>query len=264
MQNHKTQKVKERGICFKAPMVRAILEGRKTQARIIVDPQPDPSVAHCGTLFSKQGYEYHWLEGDGTLDGDEFVGDWFSCPWGQPGERLWVRETHGLHDVNLHGYPQCLIRYNADNSILIVDPADDDFPRPLADDEKDAVFNHKRSRPSIHMPRWASRLTLELTGVRVERLQEISEEDAKAEAALYALDQEQTVLSPHLTEELNIGCAACKGDVSGIAELCHPSLRGKGRPHACWFAPLWESINGTGSWNANPWVWVLEFTRVQP
>lgn len=174
--------MKERPILFSGPMVRAILEGRKTQTRRVVKPQP-AHIAGIGTV----------------LNIDTITGK--ACPYGKPGDRLWVRET--WDGVRLDG-GGALVSYRADGD------------KPVTDDG--------RWHPSIHMPRWASRITLEVVSVRVERLQEISEEDAMAE-----------------------GVALAENYRGPVAH----------------FASLWEQINGLGSWNANPWVWVVEFRRVQ-
>lgn len=188
--------MKERPILFSAPMVRAILEGRKTQTRRIMKPQP---VA---------------LTDDHTHKAWQNCGDPRAqrCPYGQPGDRLWVRETWGvLHDCYLKDADEPTW-WRADFSKR---------------DEEGQIM--PRWRPSIYMPKTRSRITLEITGVRVERLKDISEEDAKAEGA-------RPWLHP-----------------------LHPN--GENRRHIYGFSALWESINGLDSWAANPWVWVVEFKR---
>jgi hypothetical protein len=134
------------------------------------------------------------------------------CPYGNLGDRLWVRETFSYEENG----PR--IWYWADGNI--------------------AAFNCERPRPikpSIHMPRWASRITLEITGVRVERLQDISYDDAIAEGC----EQRTTCINPG------------KGVYSHVNEPQDD------------FSRLWKSINGAESWDANPWVWVIEFKRVE-
>lgn len=204
--------MKERPILFSAPMVRAILEGRKTQTRRVVKPQPHS--AHYPQHAEARGAGWVWMAHDDRPTYTFATGD-FRCPYGQPGERLWVRETWA----------------KADSSLI-----DETFYR--ADGEVDGrqrafsyVKREPRWRPSIHMPRWASRIDLEVTGVRVERLQDISEADAIAEGV------EPYRLPVHPVRE---------------------ALR-----HVDGFSVLWESINGPGSWDANPWVWVVEFRRVK-
>jgi len=199
--------MKERPILFSAPMVRAILENRKTQTRRVVKPQPtidggadfEPGSGCCDWWFN-------WKFDDGVdpCDMPKY------CPYGQPGDRLWVREHIKIKEDG--GFQW--LTYAADDS-WVVDPAGI---------RRDAKRTGNRSRPSIHMPRWASRITLEITDVYVERLQEISEEDAKAEGVLRA----------GLTYREN-------------------------------FHELWSTIHaadGPNGWNANPWVWVIEFKRV--
>ncbi|MBY0438575.1 MAG: hypothetical protein K2W80_10315 [Burkholderiales bacterium] len=204
---------RERPIIFSAPMVRAILNGSKTQTRRIVKPQP---VIRDG--------EPVWPIGTKRPRGRGFE----DCPYGQPGDRLWVRETHGVADRWLHDCetnpPRC-IAYRADLSARNFDP-------PYVPNTASWGWAGMKWRPSIHMPRWASRITLEVTGVRVERLQDISEADAIAEGVVQA---------PY-------------GWWSGFPGSSSPTAKGA-------YALLWDSINGPGSWDANPWVWVVEFKR---
>ncbi|MDW5499902.1 hypothetical protein R6Y99_08885 [Pseudomonas lundensis] len=196
--------MKERPVIFNGEMVRAILDGRKTQTR---RPIKFP------LLDKNMGCE---LSGN-ELAGEVRAGNYSNVPFGQVGDRLWVREAYQgplfefdqmgtyLEDTSKFERPE-FCEYRADGG-----------KTPEYYDADDNLrFGWK---PSIHMPRWASRITLEITGVRVERLQEISETDAIAEGG---------------TEHFNID----------------------------WFGPLWASIYGVDSWNANPWVWVIEFKRV--
>ena len=175
--------MKERPILFSAPMVRALLAGTKTQTRRIVKAR-----------------DLEWMDvHQGLREPDNAE----RCPYGQPGDRLWVRETFGHFERNENFAPGCEVFYRADGESLAVE----------------------RWRPSIHMPRWASRITLEVTGVRVERLQDISEADATAE---------------------------------GVSAIPDEMRRATPR---CDFQALWQSINGPDSWAANPWVWIVEFRR---
>ena len=176
----------EKPILFNGEMVRAILGGRKTQTRRVVKDQGRvPTV----------------LQSDGNRLLPKHVPDWFTdyCPYGGHGDRLWVRETHWRAEGEGTGGKVRFLQYKATSP---------DDP-PLGD----------RWRPSIHMPRWASRITLEVTGVRVERVQDISNEDVHAE---------------------------------GFAPWGDKYLS---------FADLWDSINANRGygWDANPWVWVVEF-----
>jgi hypothetical protein len=183
--------VKERPILFSGPMVRAILDGSKTQTRRTFK----------GTTEHKGPYNPAYMEAHQQANG------WGSiCPYGTPGDRLWVRETWA-HERDGTGCPD-------DTGVLYraTDPGWDDEGTGL------------RWRPSIFMPRIASRILLEITDVRVQRLQEISDEDARAE---------------------------------GYDRRSHAFPRE-------WFALLWERIHGPGSWDANPWVWAITFRRIQP
>jgi hypothetical protein len=194
--------VKERGILFSAPMVRALLAGTKTQTRRVVKPR-----------------DLAWMdEHQGLRERDNAL----RCPHGKPGDRLWVRETF------------------SDDRAETIYRADGGMPADWFD-------AGSKWRPSIFMPRALSRITLDIVGVRVERLQDISEADAIAEGCA--------------TEEV---VSDYDGAVIKVpAEIPHPSGVGwQGWDTALdWYADLWESINGPGSWDANPWVWVVEFKR---
>lgn len=198
--------MKERPILFSGPMVRAILEGRKTQTRRIVKPQPDDNglwFMRNAPLDWREDIHGDWNPWKGeTPNGDTWNGS-VKC-W--PGDRLWVRETFGkIHYEGVDEHPTYF--YRADET----------------DAEADALI---KWRPSIHMPRAASRITLEVVSVRVERLQDIREDDARAEG---------------------VGEGPQEGWVTGPVVA---------------FADLWDSINGQDAWLANPWVWVVEFKRV--
>lgn len=194
----------DRPILFSAPMVRALLAGTKTQTRRAVRPQPD--WVHEGGAERRSGADFAMIR----------------CPYGVPGDRLWVRETwtFGVGDCG-HRDDGGPYRYGADGGFSA------------------------RWRPSIHMPRVASRITLEVTGVRVERLQAISEADCMAEGV------QGHPLRP------DDGWPICTGFMVGADDgktTLHP------KPQDA-YRRLWESINGAGSWAANPWVWVVEFKR---
>ena len=204
-------RVTERPILFSAPMVCALLDGVKTQTRRLVKPQPVG-----GDAIIQNHLSLDWMVGQ-LRDSENAWRD-LRCPYGQPGDRLWVRETWGLHGAMANAKPR-------------------DFHNPRAALSENLVFlatadGYDRGvqhwRPSIHMPRWASRINLEVTGVRVERLQDITPADAKAEG-----DKERSGM-PEYYER---------------SALCHVD----------WYRNLWNDINGAGSWNANPYVWVIEF-----
>lgn len=197
---------KERPILFNEGMVRAILEGRKTQTRRVVKPQPD--------FVTDERWPARFTPQDADLGR---LGKVISCRYGQPGDRLWVRETT---KEDVPGSVSLAI-YDADYAHVM--------------DESGAHAEWWYSKPvcpSIHMPRWASRITLEITDIRVERLQDISGEDSAAEG----------VTGP-------IGSSRAYGVVT--KQFARDQ-----------FMRLWESINGPDSWHLNPWVWVIEFERI--
>lgn len=221
--------MKERPILFSGPMVRAILEGRKTQTRRPLRIQP---LDVLPMLEEKAGVE--WV---GLMQREPNPkGTVFRCKFGQPGDRLWVRETWQgpLMDADTMETKYRTSPDEFHNPKYCVYAADGG-PAPefvTLDDELVC-----RWRPSIHMPRWACRILLEITAVRVERLQDISEADAIAEGI------EKTV--------------------GGFWSLYGQSdVDGTYSPRASYRA-LWESINGAGSWDATPWVWVVEFKRIE-
>jgi hypothetical protein len=225
--------IKERPILFWAPMVRAILEGRKTVTRRELKKQ-----AALDCLAA--GFEPAFLALPGNAD---------LCPYGQPGERLWVRETWGVisHDFDEHGNmvdwkpdrPASAIRemrfgqgYYSGHVIYRADGE-----AAWAGDDDGGGDDRSAWKPSIHMPRIASRILLEITAVRVERLQDITYEEAVAEGV-------------HRDSACRMWTATDEGGP------CHkyPVLA---------FRDLWSGINGAEAWDANPWVWVVEFTRVR-
>ncbi len=222
----------ERPILFNAEMVRAILEGRKTQTRRVMKPQ-----AHdCYTLDGVKDDRALWtltgkppLIPDPTRPGKRtralFVPFCHSkCPLGQPGDRLWVRETWAINQcgrrisLSAEAWPKWPIerlRYVAT-----------DEPPHITDSGEPYWWN---KRPSIHMPRWASRITLEIVSIRVERVQDISEDDCREEGVKYLIKSEK-----------------------------------ESRTWEGEFERLWDSINakrGIG-WSDNPWVWVIAFKVV--
>lgn len=211
--------MKERPILFSAPMVRAILDGRKTQTRRIVKPQPERDEQYGG---------FHWPShaARSMLTIKDMSA---ACPYGTRGERLWVRETHAPFSVG-EGLdtpvPEC-VAYRATCE-------DDGFDYVNGRGEVTHLTVTKWT-PSIFMPRWASRIDLEVTGVRVERLHDISEDDAKAEG----------ISKTH------------------YGEWSFDGKRVTGRPWAHSYFILWNEINGRESWDANPFVWVVEFRRVE-
>ena len=215
--------MKEHPIIFSTPMVKAILDDRKTQTRRVIKPQPDLGLdpfdsysrinigRYHPTMVDKDGQEYPGDEIFGAYTDD---GEWgWKCPYGQVGDRLWVRETF------LYRTPNSII-YKADGSEKFITG---EYI------EKFANINDERllCSPSIFMPRWASRITLEITEIRAERLQDISDGDAIAEGCTDKNPIGNLVLEPRYI-----------------------------------FKQLWDSINGKKyPWDSNCWVWVISFKK---
>lgn len=221
---------KERPVLFSAPMIVALLRALdpKTQTRRIVTPQPPTDF----DFVACPGGDFWWSNGDDDNPQSHHI----RCPYGQPGDRLWVKETWKTRrewdgrkptDIPLDEGEQADLDYARQQHITYA----------TADDG--AVKLTGKTRPCLFMRRWMSRITLEITAVRVERLQDITEEDAKAEGifqfgdlGFYGYDKQGTP-GPH--------CCDTARDT---------------------YQALWESINGKGSWAENPWVWVLEFKKL--
>ena len=247
--------VRERPILFSAPMVRAILEGRKTQTRRVVKPQPHHGPV--GEMVCLGGAD--WAMDDGDLSGQ------FRCPYGVPGDRLWVREAWAPNEGSAGGYI-----YRAD-----VGEGSSGFYQA---DLKIGEWTHiaPRWRSSIHMPRWASRITLRITDVRVERLQDISEADAIAEGLYKSFPDEDDrewfrdwteertgePPSPDEWADFEVGVWMVPGVPQGWGLTKAERRRDQWAPTPVFaYRQLWNHINGPGSWDANPWVWVVTFER---
>lgn len=213
----------QRPILFSGAMVRALLDGSKTQTRRIVKKQP---FERPGKHDHRMGYISGRAEKGDEIDGFYAHttcagGEWQAkCPYGQPGDQLWVRETWS-HDAE--SLEAC--RATVEDAM----PSHAYGPYYRATESAPETLSWK---PSIHMPRWVSRIQLEITGVRVERLQDISIADAMAE-----------------------GVEQANKNMAGVP----PCMEWR---YA--YEDLWRSINGVGSWDKNPWVWVVEFKRVKP
>lgn len=221
--------MKERPILFSAPMVRALLAGTKTQTRRIVKPQPF-SVALVASGNHLFDYRTDLNDYSRVVPMDKAV---TLCPYGAPGDRLWVRETWAVSHALDHLKPREVPK----GSGLVYYAATENLGGLL-------------KRPSIFMPRWACRITLEVTGVRVERLQAISEGDAIAEGV------EWNKCPTHQTQQ-SVDAQAMARRI-GMAAHYEAEIDYPGG-----YRLLWESINGPASWDANPWVWVVEFKRVE-
>lgn len=194
-----------RPILFSGPMVRALLEGRKTQTRRVIKFKPWHQIEE-----RDDGKPWPWM-----YDDDNSADCWVPCPYGQPGDLLWVREKWAPQ-ADCEASAE---RWNSERT----------GPKPLlhfaADQDADPWIS--KWRPSIHMPRWASRLTLRITDVRVQRLADISEADAIAEG------------------------------------ITLPPGPGYGPIVRSTFTVLWDSINGQGSFDSSPWIWALTFDVIK-
>ncbi|HCM3841898.1 TPA: hypothetical protein ACIPPH_002694 [Klebsiella pneumoniae] len=227
--------MKERGMIFNGEMVRAILDGRKTQTRRIMAPQPADDIERC--IFSNPeaiGWKSSLRHKHGSTTAH-------FCHYGKPGDRIWVRETARCEwqrgDFKDAAF-ETGVTYKADGERQSFRSAEQHktFPRRSHATNGDLAWH-----PSIHMPRWACRILLEITDVRVERLNAISEEDAEAEG----IDMEALYDSQD--------CYDCIADHNMTGR---PTVTGA-------FKYLWESIYGEESWKANSWVWVIEFKRIE-
>lgn len=217
--------MKEIPILFNGEMVRAILEGRKTQTRRPVTPLPPDGIdeLHGNDLRSRAPYDCECNEtgrtiGYGFQDEDGRV---YKCPFGCIGDRLWVRETFAGYIQTSHEYDEW--------REATTEEVQEQYPMTV-EYCATSQSHPDKWRPSIHMPRWASRIMLEVTDIRVQRVQEISEEDAIAE-----------------------GCPI---------ESPQPFVKGYGSASASgWFSELWNKVYNT--WEANPWVWVATFKKAE-
>jgi hypothetical protein len=217
--------IKERPILFSAPMVRALIDGSKTQTRRIVKPQPHSAPSFSGGYAVRQPkrtFANRQTAGELSVE-CPYVHQ--ACPYGQPGDRLWVRETWA-QPAALDPGPTV---YRADYPACV--PAQYENVPPA---------EQITWKPSIHMFRKDSRILLEIVSVRVERLQDISEADARAEG-----------ITPHEVRQFAIFGASEEERAAIYRDAAVGPYRG-----------LWQQINGPGSWDANPWVWVVEFRRV--
>ncbi|EML7933166.1 hypothetical protein V9948_003628 [Providencia rettgeri] len=230
--------MKERGIIFNTEMVRAILDGRKTQTRCIAKFKPIDKALNLNYSGLRAG-NYHAGVKDGrcvlrSTDGTTWNDRTYplTCPYGKVGDRIWVRETwqgplvdsEKAYDLFKDPTPyqkveNCVYKADGGYAPEYID-CDDNFRQGW--------------RPSSNMPRWASRITLEIIDVRVEHLQDISKQDAVSEGAPqghHSID----VISKQF----------------GFPDFSRS-----------WFAQIWMDIHGEDNWAANPWVWVIEFKRV--
>lgn len=229
-ENLKTQHMKERPIIFSTPMVQAILQGRKTMTRRVIKSKTGLFQVSKANYEPDAAHFYHDRSVSMLDENERDVGTLF-CPYGNPGDRLWVRETWNYGDPN----------------DLVPGEITGDkcgFIGQIDGREVEWVWVYKAScpevhpikgelnwKPSIYMPRSASRILLEIINVRVERVQDISEDDAIMEGAEMAM-----------------------------FEAVNPDFSTNSYKNG--FMKIWTNINGNESWNANPWVWVIEFKKI--
>lgn len=232
--------IKEGPVNFRIEEMLPLLDGRKTQARRAIKPQPhliDGPIADLadGPDWWNQDFKHP----------ECIISKARRCPYGIPGDRLWVREPYKLHEDESG---QDYIRYKADDSLN-----SDCIPNRQYWMDDTPVHSFKRWCPSIHLPQWASRITLVITDVRVERIQKISESDILAEG--FQLQGKNT---PDGKTELRMA-----GNDKHLLESLMASAMSKGKisPEHVSFVYFWNSINlkrGFG-WKVNPWVWVILF-----
>lgn len=231
--------VKENPLFLNPPMVRAVLDGRKSQTRRVMKPQPEVRPGSGGK---------HWWPAmacqamltieDFALPGHEGMAAG-ACPHGGRQDRMWVREAMEIDERS--GAKVALSRYSADGAPVILSGCED-----KAFNGTIAHWSYtRRTRPSIHMPRWACRLVLEIVDVRIERLHDITEVDAVAEGVGLVTDRMPSVAA------------------YGMYYFQMPD----GKMHYSdsavdLFKRFWMMMDGAESWDANPWVWALEFKRI--
>lgn len=234
----KATDIKERPILFSAPMIRAILrdENPKTQTRrVAMDLPSHPAIARW--VCDSNGWWEPVPHSEQVRE--QYITTWpagfYRCKYGKPGDRLWVKEKHVLLDRD--GWsdparPRDAMISGRRNGVGYADFEHD------PDSERCRKELGYKWRPSIHMPRWASRVTLEITDVRVQRLQDISDADILAEGFDGA----------HLN---------CENNADTVDAVARMAMR-------VWYSKLWDSINGKRSpWSANPFVWALTFKRME-
>lgn len=209
--------MKEYPILYSTPMIQAKLAGRKTQTRRIIKVQPEEQLHPCGSS------KWYW-----STNPSDLKIPYVKCPYGQIGDLIWARESwayaedeFGNHSSTTNGdcFGKFLYKANGDD-------------------------NHDRWKPSIHMPKEASRIWERITDIRVERLQDISEGDAIAEG-----------IQPLLASGAQL---ATHGRLYKHYTEHQEGLFGTGLKPVKSYQTLWESINGDGSWDLSPWVWVIE------
>lgn len=247
----------ERPIHFMDPMIRALLYQQKTQTRRLIKPQPDdPGTFGLSPIWGHGVKDGNFTIHAATNESGQRADRYIRCPYGATGDRLWVREAWAHVPASAYNLAHVPHRFHPDNS----DPRSGSV----------AVYRTGWSRckpgrwkPATYMPRWASRITLEITDVRVECVQEISETDALAEGAIWWVQDEKLgPISSDNREDLWCRYAKRRTDPdSGVAT------------HRAAFAMLWDHIQGADFWDtpaeaptgwvANPWCWAITFRPVE-
>lgn len=256
---------RERPILFSGPMVHAILAGGKTQTRRIIKPargqeywlSPE-TVGRVARWAQSPGTEWFTMAvGEDRriehcghdIDGGH-IGS-VKCPYGMAGDRLWVRETHAFVTCG-EGHPEKF--RGADHGIT--SDYGELFYTAFAADIDVIDWEPPRFRPSIHMPRWASRILLEVLSVRVERLTEIEEADAVAEGVGRRHVEIGTSIYADRYIAPGVPLVSIYADQSVDEPIWHTAREA--------YCEVWNHINGPDAWGANPWVWVVEFRRITP
>jgi hypothetical protein len=261
----------DRPILFSAEMVRAILDGRKTQTRRVAPIRELNILQHPGDMITwsvsflkavKGVLSNHSGGKFSDLHARSIIASQFN-PYGKPGDLLWVRETWGAVWPADEPVPlrQCEIEYRAD-----LPPGCTDRPGEWPADEGSGPEVPKW-RPSIHMPRWASRITLRITDIRVERLQDISEDDARAEGC-----EARPFPGPWWQGYRDLGDGQLFHQQAVGDTAPDWMIEPKKMPPTPWldrsardgFRSIWMGLHGPDAWDENPWVWVISFERIKP
>ena len=237
-----TKDVDEHPIIFNSWSINHILAGKKTQTRRVVEPQPPHEFVHALDLpprycdenttgYLKNGPGWYW-RAQTAVDEAKWrpLGSSRGCPYGKPGARLWVREAFRLPS-GVHSTPKEYVEHCGDRTPVVKYEADESTN---ADCSVGLREWNGTLKPSIHMPRELCRIRLRVKDVRVEQVQEVSHKDAKAEGV-----DPKNALAP-----------------CGVMEM-EDSYRAR-------FAQVWNDIHGDGAWERNDWVWVIEFSRLEP
>lgn len=260
--------MKERPILFNTEMVQAILEGRKTQTRRILKNQPiwldsDNPMVSSGWAYKDQKGKFSLESYPDHLSFAQAFLEHAICQFGDVGDQLWVRETWA--PVNSYGAPAIAYKANSDMRELMEDESflDEDGAFNYEDPRSkkylfscwaDDLFSGVEGnwKPSIHMPRWVCRLVLEITNIRVERLNNISEADAIAEGVEPVSVPDYVPVDGGYTKADRAMWKGYKNNERAYRDTAKDS-----------FMSLWQSVYGADSWTANPWVWVVEFKVVE-